>query len=153
MSESSKENISMNTHRLTKPICLRELTDGREFEITAGDYCEDDYNLSKDEFPMDEIEKYVNFDTLDVDVDEEGKVVCFADLRQKMSPVTTDKRIMKRMKKQGMGEMISTLVWCITTTVPTSTFKRSLSITLISVGTEDLRGSSWVKEKFLSGSN
>ncbi|XP_039280072.1 inactive peptidyl-prolyl cis-trans isomerase FKBP6-like [Nilaparvata lugens] len=56
---------------------------------------------------MDEIEKYVNFDTLDVDVDEEGKVVCFADLRQKMSPVTTDKRIMKRMIKQGMGEMIS----------------------------------------------
>ncbi|XP_039299830.1 inactive peptidyl-prolyl cis-trans isomerase FKBP6-like [Nilaparvata lugens] len=109
MSESSKENISMNTNRLTKPICLRELTDGREFEITAGDYCEgeDDYNLIKDEFPMDEIEKYVNFDTLDVDVDEEGKVVCFADLRQKMSPVTTDKRIMKRMIKQGMGEMIS----------------------------------------------
>ncbi|RZF36467.1 hypothetical protein LSTR_LSTR009563 [Laodelphax striatellus] len=95
-----------SSHRLAAPLPLRDLIQGREFQMADGDYCEDDYNLCEEEFRPEQIKKYINFDALDLDVDENDKVICFADLRKKMTPVTADGRIMKRMKRQGLGEII-----------------------------------------------
>ncbi|XP_075212743.1 inactive peptidyl-prolyl cis-trans isomerase shutdown [Lycorma delicatula] len=95
--------------RLTESFALRDLIAGAEFEIRDDEYseinAEEHFNIDK--YSPAEVQDYINLSALDIDADDSNNVISFSELRKKMTNVTDNGKIMKLIKRHGIGNIVN----------------------------------------------
>lgn len=94
--------------RLSKGFALRDLIAGAEFEIRE-DSCQDvdeEEHFKGSKYSVEEVEDYINLSALDLEADDVNNIISFPELRKQMSPITSDGKVMKLIKRPGAGNCV-----------------------------------------------